>query len=165
MYDLSDYAGMIADEVRMRAYADALTRHVTPGCTVLDLGTGVGLHAMMACRLGAAKVFAIETNDAIQVAREHALANGYSDRMVFIHQRSELVSLPAPVDVIVSDLRGALHCSAGTWRLLPMPDNDSWRPTVCCFQRAIEYSQRSLRLHHNTDDLSIAGRRTRTRST
>ena len=108
MYDLRDYAGMIADEVRMRAYSDALTRHVTPGCTVLDLGTGVGLHAMMACRLGAAKVFAIETNDAIQVAREHAVANGYADRMVFIHKRSELVSLPAPVDVIVSDLRGAL---------------------------------------------------------
>jgi len=75
---------------------------------VVDIGTGVGIFALIACRLGARRVFAIEPNEAIQVARDIAAANGYSDRIQFIQDLSTRVTLPEPAHVVVSDIGGAL---------------------------------------------------------
>ena len=41
---------MLADRVRTDSYAAALERTVRPGCVVLDVGTGTGMLAMLACR-------------------------------------------------------------------------------------------------------------------
>ncbi|HXZ81426.1 MAG TPA: 50S ribosomal protein L11 methyltransferase [Terriglobales bacterium] len=108
MYSLRDYGSMIHDSVRMNAYEEALRRSVTPGSVVVDLGCGLGLMAALAVRLGAARVFAIEADDIIQVARDCAVANNCTDRIEFIHGLSSDVTLPSPADVIVSDLRGIL---------------------------------------------------------
>ena len=53
-------------------------------------------------------MYAIETSDAIQVAREVARDNGLEDRITFIQKISSRASLPEPVDLIVSDMRGVL---------------------------------------------------------
>lgn len=108
MYSVSAFGDMIADQVRMSAYVRALEKHVTPGSVVLDIGTGTGIFALLACRFGARKVYAIEPNDAIQVARELAAANGYADRIEFIEDLSTRVNLPEKADVIICDLRGVL---------------------------------------------------------
>jgi protein arginine N-methyltransferase 1 len=79
---------------------------------VLDLGAGAGIFALLACRFGARRVYAIEPESIIQIGREIAAANGYGERIVFLPQRAEQVELPERVDVIVSDLRGALPCFA-----------------------------------------------------
>jgi protein arginine N-methyltransferase 1 len=63
---------------------------------------------LLACRFGARRVYAIEPSDAIALARDIARANGYADRIEFIQGLSERTSLPEPVDVIVSDIRGVL---------------------------------------------------------
>ena len=118
MYSVHDYGAMIADRVRMDAYAEALRQAVKPGSVVLDLGSGAGIFALLACRLGARHVYAIEPSDIIEVGREIAAANGYSGRITFLQQRSEQVSLPEPVDVIVSDMRGVLPCLGGNLRAL-----------------------------------------------
>ena len=75
---------------------------------MLDIGTGTGIHALIAAQLGARHVWAIEPGDAIQVAREAARANGFEQRITFIQGLSDQVELPEPVDVIVSDMRGVL---------------------------------------------------------
>ncbi len=108
MYSLSGYGNMIADPVRAPAYELALRRAVKPGCVVLDVGTGVGIHALLACQLGARRVYAVEPNDAITVAREVAAVNGYGGSIEFIQAMSGRVTLPEPADVIVADLRGVL---------------------------------------------------------
>jgi protein arginine N-methyltransferase 1 len=108
MYSIADYTRMIADRVRTDAYARALRQAIRPGCVCLDIGTGTGFFAVLACRLGARKVVAIEPADAIGVAREVAAANGCADRIAFIQDRSTRVELEDRADVIVSDLRGAL---------------------------------------------------------
>ena len=108
MYSVAGYGQMISDAVRMDAYADALRRSVKPGAVVVDIGTGTGIFAMLACRYGARKVFAIEPSDSIQVAREIAQANGLADTIEFIQAKSTEVDLPERADVIVSDLRGIL---------------------------------------------------------
>jgi protein arginine N-methyltransferase 1 len=107
-YSLRGYGRMIEDEVRMRAYRDALAASIAPGATVLDLGAGTGILSLLACQLGAGKVYAVEPSDALAVARQLAEDNGCADRIEFLQMASFDVRLPAPVDVLVSDLRGVL---------------------------------------------------------
>jgi protein arginine N-methyltransferase 1 len=107
-YSLAGYGEMIADQVRMEAYDKALRHTVKPDSVVLDIGTGTGIFALLACRYGARKVYAIEPSECIEVARKMASANGYCDRIVFIQDLSTRVKLPEPADVIISDLRGVL---------------------------------------------------------
>ena len=92
----------------MDAYARALESAVKPGDVVLDIGTGTGIAAVLACRLGAKRVYAVEPSDAIFVAQEIATANGVADRIEFIQGLSTEITLPQQADVIVSDLRGVL---------------------------------------------------------
>lgn len=55
----------------------ALEEHVRPGDAVLDLGTGSGVLAIAAYKLGAASVLATDIDPiAVNVARENALRNG-----------------------------------------------------------------------------------------
>ena len=108
MYSIADYGAMIADRIRMNAFEQALDRTVKPGSVVVDIGTGTGIFALLACRRGARRVYAIEPDDAIQVAREIAKANGYDDRIDFIQAKSTDVNLPERADVIVADIGGIL---------------------------------------------------------
>jgi protein arginine N-methyltransferase 1 len=108
MYSLHDYTWMITDAERMGPYVRALEAVVKPGSVVVDIGTGTGIFALVACRLGARRVFAIDINDAIEVGRELAEENGVADHIVFFQKDAREVDLPEPADVIVSDLRGTL---------------------------------------------------------
>jgi protein arginine N-methyltransferase 1 len=108
MYSITNYGAMIADRVRIGAYADALRRVITTDSVVVDLGTGTGIFALLACRFGARRVYAIEPSDAIQVAREIAAANGFAERIEFRQAMSTEITLPERADVIVSDIGGVL---------------------------------------------------------
>jgi len=108
MYGIQNFGEMLTDSTRMDAYERALRGAVRPGSVVLDIGTGTGIFALIAARLGARRVFAIEPSDAIFTAREIASANGLSDRVEFIQDLSSRASLPERADVIVSDLHGVL---------------------------------------------------------
>jgi protein arginine N-methyltransferase 1 len=99
---------MIEDSIRMDSYAAALRGSVFPGCIVLDIGTGPGIMAMLACQFGAGRVYALEPDDAIHVARAVATANGLGDRIEFIQNMSTAIELPERANVIVSDLRSVL---------------------------------------------------------
>jgi PRMT5 arginine-N-methyltransferase/ribosomal protein L11 methyltransferase PrmA len=108
MYSLGSYGSMIADRVRVEAYAAALKKRVRKGSIVAEIGTGPGIFAVLACQLGASRVFAIEPAEIIQVAREVAVANGCAGKIEFFEELSSRVILPVRADVILSDLRGVL---------------------------------------------------------
>jgi protein arginine N-methyltransferase 1 len=107
-YSIVDYGGMLADRVRMDAYEQAMRAACRPGSVVLDLGTGVGVLALLACRLGARRVYAVERSSAIFIGAEIARINGVADCITFLRGRSMDIALPEQVDVIVADLRGVL---------------------------------------------------------
>ncbi len=111
MYSVSDYGAMIADPVRMNAYALALARSVRPGDVVVDVGCGTGILSLIACKLGARRVYAIEPSPCIEFARRCAAKNGFADRITFFESRSTEVELPEMADVLVSDLRGSTPLS------------------------------------------------------
>jgi len=108
MYSLHFYGQMLADAPRMDAYAAALRRVIRPDSVVMDLGCGPGVFALLACKLGARRVYAVEPDNVIGLAREAAAANGFADRIEFFEKLSTEISLPEPASIIVSDLRGVL---------------------------------------------------------
>jgi ribosomal protein L11 methyltransferase len=73
-----------------------------PGASVLDVGTGTGVLAMVAALSGARTVVGTDVDAvALAAARENAGLNGLSDRIVFQDGASEL---PSGFDLVVANL-------------------------------------------------------------
>ena len=78
------------------------------GRTVVDVGTGSGVLAITAARLGAAFVSAIDVDaDAIENARENASRNGV-EGTVEAHVADLATTTVAPADVVTANLTGSL---------------------------------------------------------
>ena len=104
------HAPMLHDQARNLAYARAIERHVLPGMTVLEIGTGAGLLALLAARAGA-RVVTCEANPMIAAAaREIAHRNGLSDRIEVIAKQSDAieigVDLAEPADLLLHEIFG-----------------------------------------------------------
>jgi len=108
MYSLFGYGQMVSDSLRVEAYAEALRKFINPDSVVLDIGTGFGFFAVLACQLGARKVIAIEPDNVIEIARQVAARNHCGDKIQFIQDVSFRVTLAERADIIISDLRGLL---------------------------------------------------------
>jgi protein arginine N-methyltransferase 1 len=108
VYSLAAYGQMVSDKIRTDAYAQALQQLIKPGDIVVDIGTGPGILALLACRFGARRVYAFEPSGIIDLAREIAAANGYSDRIEFIPKMTTESSLAERANVVVSDIHGIL---------------------------------------------------------
>ena len=104
--DIESHRSMVFDEVRNTAYAKAINKAVTPGCTVLDLGAGLGIHGLLAAAAGAGKVILMDPSPVVGMAGEIARANGAGDQVEVIRKRIEEAGLDAPVDVIISVFTG-----------------------------------------------------------
>jgi protein arginine N-methyltransferase 1 len=108
-YDIANYGEMITCEPRMSAYVEALRRAVTPGCTVIDLGAGFGVFALLACKFGAGEVIAIEPDPSIELLMPLAKANGCADRITAVRDLSTRFTPQRKADVLVSDCRGTVN--------------------------------------------------------
>ena len=64
---------IVVDRGRTDAYAHALRARVMPDSVVLHVGASSGILTLLACQAGARKVFAVEQDGIIQVAREIAI--------------------------------------------------------------------------------------------
>lgn len=108
MYGLTDYGWMLRDPRRIAAYTRALAAVVSADSIVVDLGCGIGTFGIIACHLGAARIYAVEPGEIIAAAEEIARHNDVADRICFVRGSATEVTLPEKADVVVSDLGGAL---------------------------------------------------------
>ena len=83
-------------------------RHrLRPGCRVLDLGTGSGVLAIAAARLGAGAVIAVDRDpEALGNARDNIERNGVDDRVTLVEGDLADLRLDAG-DVVTANLTGA----------------------------------------------------------
>jgi precorrin-6B methylase 2 len=114
LLQFDDHRDLLADEVRMRAYAAAIERAVQPGDRVIDLGAGVGILGFMALRAGDSHVYALEKTDSIELARRLAVHNGLADQMTFFAGSSLDFELEEPADVLLSETLGSFGVEENT---------------------------------------------------
>jgi len=97
-----------AEHASTRGVLRLLERAVTADDVVLDVGTGSGILAIAAARLGAARVHAADSDaDALINARENVAANGVADRVRLEHAAVDagyLVASGVPFDVIAANV-------------------------------------------------------------
>ena len=90
-----------------------LDRHVRPGDRVLDLGSGSGILAIAAARLGAARATGVELDEEAEpVARKNAARNGVTERVAFVTgDAAVLAPLLGPVEVVLSNILFAANAA------------------------------------------------------
>ena len=104
---LQYHQNMLSDGVRNALLYEAIKRHVNEDTNFLDIGAGTGVWAILAAKLGAKRVVAIEIEEClIPIIYKHAQENGVADRIEIIHGNSNDVKLRGKFDVIVSELFG-----------------------------------------------------------
>lgn len=107
------HRSMLADRARTEPFQRALASTVRQGDVVLDLGSGTGFLACLACQAGASRVYAIESGPVVELARLVARENGLADRITFIPRASLEAELPEKVDVVVSETLGNFGLDEG----------------------------------------------------
>jgi len=115
---VDEHRQYLNDRARVSAFEAALTAVVRPGDVVLDLASGTGILGLLACRAGAARVYAVEFESISALASQIARDNGLDDRVIQIREVASRTTLPEPVDVIVTDLAGRFGFEAGLMAVL-----------------------------------------------
>jgi protein arginine N-methyltransferase 1 len=97
---------MLADRVRNVAFHAALKALVVPGQSIVcDIGCGTGLLGFMAAKLGAKKVYLLETAEIVEVA--NLLAHHNEMRAIeIVPAHSTEVDPPERMDLVVSETLG-----------------------------------------------------------
>jgi SAM-dependent methyltransferase len=98
---------MLSDGVRNKLLNKAIKRHINDKTSFLDIGAGTGVWSILAAKLGAKRVVAVEIEEAlIPIIFKHAQENGVADKIEIFHGDSNDVKLKGKFDVIVSELFG-----------------------------------------------------------
>jgi SAM-dependent methyltransferase len=116
---LAYHQGLLADTRRNRAFHRALAKRVRPGHSVLDIGAGSGIWAVVAARLGARRVVAVEREPVLQPVIERlARENGVGDRVEVLCADARRLNLRREFDVVVSETVGSEAFEEGIVKLM-----------------------------------------------
>lgn len=97
-----------------------IAEHITPGCRVLDLGTGSGILGMAAVKLGAGSLTAVDIDPACEdVLRENIKMNSISEKEFRIlignvltdSRVADEIMEDAPFDIAVANILAPVICS------------------------------------------------------
>ena len=110
---------LINDPRRTQAFRDALAAVIQPGCTVLEIGTGSGILAILAAQAGAGRVMTCEHQPLMaKIANDTVRDNRLEDTITVIAKGADQLilgeDLPEPADVLICDVfTGALLEAGG----------------------------------------------------
>ena len=108
-YSIGSYGRMIDDARRTGPFVEALRQAIGPDSVMLDIGTGTGFFAFLACQLGAARVYAVEADAAaLDMAKRCGAHVPGSERITWLQGLTTQMDLPEQADVVMGDLHGTL---------------------------------------------------------
>lgn len=106
---LQSHETLLSDANRNRAFYRALKRTVTKDSSVLDIGSGTGIWAVAAARLGARRVVAIEQDPLLTgLIKKLAKDNRVENRIEVVQGDSRQIQLAREFDIVVSETIGYL---------------------------------------------------------
>ncbi|KAM7541812.1 hypothetical protein Aperf_G00000007280 [Anoplocephala perfoliata] len=106
---LSQQQNMMQDYIRTSTYQRAiLANSKIDFCDkiVLDVGAGSGILSFFAIQAGAKRVYAVEASNVAEHCNVLVHANYLADRIIVVSGKIEDITLPEPVDVIISEPMG-----------------------------------------------------------
>ncbi len=118
MTGIGYYRALLEETPRIEAFRRAITRTVSPGKTVVDVGCGLGTFAFFAADAGASRVWAVDGSAIVHVANEVSRDNGYGPRVTFLRGWLPPITLPEKADVILFEDFPARLLDAGSFRAL-----------------------------------------------
>lgn len=99
---------MLADNVRNKLLYEAIRKNVDGETKFLDVGAGTGIWAIVAAKLGAKRVVAVEIEESlIPIIFRLAQENGVADKIEIIHAHSNDFKIRGKFNLIVSEIFGA----------------------------------------------------------
>ena len=123
------YQDMLGDERRMQRYRAAIQAVTKPGDVVADLGTGLGVLAMMAVQAGASRVYAVDVRShVIPITQAIIDANGMTDKIILVDSDATELALPEPVDLIINELIGDFGTDENIYECVAAVAEHSLRP-------------------------------------
>lgn len=128
-FPLSLHLAMVEDTTRVQAFLKALRSVMTPGCTVVDVGSGTGILALLAARHGAGKVLGLERSDIVRYARKVKAATCPDAPVTFARKDILLDELPKiRADIVVCELLGNFGIEENMIEVLEKVRRDLLKP-------------------------------------
>ncbi len=124
------YRELLAQPGRIEAFRGAINAVVRPADSVLEIGSGLGTFAFFAADAGATRVWAVDGDPVIHVAKAIARINGYEDRVEFIRGWIPDVDLPQPATVILFEDFPPRLVDAQMFRILKLVRTKYAAPTA-----------------------------------
>ncbi|XP_043917032.1 histone-arginine methyltransferase CARM1 [Protopterus annectens] len=105
---LSQQQNMMQDFVRTATYHRAMLENQDDfkDKVVLEVGCGMGILSFFAVQAGAKKIYAVEASPVAQYTEILVKSNNLSDKITVLDGKIEEVSIPEPVDIIISESMG-----------------------------------------------------------
>jgi protein arginine N-methyltransferase 1 len=103
---LEEHLGYVSDTVRLECYKAAVAQAVKAGDRIMDLGCGTGILGLLCLEAGAEQVYAVDSSQMLEVARESLVRAGWGGQVIFIRSLAHQAELPERVDVVICDQVG-----------------------------------------------------------
>ena len=101
----------------------ALEKYVTPGNTVVDVGTGSGVLAIAAALLKAERVHALDLDDVAVVAAKENIELNHVENIVEVTHGNLLDSIKVPADIIIANILAEVIVSFSQDAFSILPEN------------------------------------------
>lgn len=104
---------MLADEVRLNAYAKAIQQSILPGNHVVDVGAGTGILTHLVLRQNATRVWSLEVSEGASLVAQKLFAHAGYDKVKVLNQSSFDIYIRDPIDVVISETLGFIGIEEG----------------------------------------------------
>ncbi|MHA1741957.1 MAG: 50S ribosomal protein L11 methyltransferase [Candidatus Thorarchaeota archaeon] len=102
-------ASLLSHRTRIGKFSEAIRRVVDADSSIVDIGTGTGVLAMLAARAGARRVIALDINpESIEYARRSARLNGLDRRIEFVVGHYRDLVLDELADVVICEMLSSM---------------------------------------------------------